>query len=291
MLFLDGDTIVAPDFVVDSIGAFADSAVAIVFGDRRESDPDGSIFNRVLDLDWITRPGPADYCGGDALVVRRVLEQVGGYDERLIAGEEPEMCRRIRALGYKILHVDHAMTRHDLGIKRFSQYWRRAVRTGYAYAEVSKRYRTTELPLWDYEARHNLVHGGGILAIAVGAVVFSLACGSLFPLLVAIAVVATFALRTAWRFRWKSSNLGINLLYGLHSHLQQVPILFGQIKFYRDHRRGIGGQLIEYKESRSTPTSIRTQSNDAGKPVTSPALCVLLASACLIAARCAAQTQ
>ncbi len=278
VLFLDGDTIVAPDFVVDSIGAFADPAVAIVFGDRRESDPDGSIFNRVLDLDWITRPGPADYCGGDALVLRCVLEQVGGYDERLIAGEEPEMCRRIRALGCKILHVDHAMTRHDLGIKRFSQYWRRAVRTGYAYAEVSKRYRTTESPLWDYEARHNLVHGGGILAIALGAAVFSLACGSLFPLLVAIAVVATFALRTAWRFRWKSSNLGINLLYGLHSHLQQIPILFGQIKFYRDHRRGIGGQLIEYKDSRTTPTWIRAQSNAAGKPVTSPALCVLLAA-------------
>ena len=108
----------------------------------------------------------------------------------------------------RILHVDHAMTRHDLGIKRFSQYWRRAVRTGYAYAEVSKRYRTTELPLWDREARHNLVHGGAILAIAVGAAVLTLACGSLLPLLVAIAVVATFALRTAWRFRWKSSEFG-----------------------------------------------------------------------------------
>ena len=107
----------------------------------------------MLDLDWISVAGPADYCGGDAMVRRSLLEEVGGYDEHLMAGEEPEMCRRIRALGYTIMHVDRAMTSHDLGLKRFSQYWRRAVRTGYAYAEVSDRFRGTESPLWDREAR------------------------------------------------------------------------------------------------------------------------------------------
>ncbi|HEY1851275.1 MAG TPA: glycosyltransferase [Candidatus Binataceae bacterium] len=278
VLFLDGDTIVAPDFVLDSICAFTDPAVAIVFGNRRESDPDGSIFNRVLDLDWITRSGLADYCGGDALVRRRVLEQVGGYDERLIAGEEPEMCRRIRGLGYKILHVDRAMTSHDLGIKRFSQYWRRAVRTGYAYAEVSKRYSGTEFPLWTHEAHQNVIHGGVMLAIAISAVMLSLARGSLLPLLAAVAAVAMLALRTAWRFRWKSSNLSTSLLYGLHSHLQQIPVLFGQIKYRRDQQRGIGGQLIEYKDSRLSPAPIGAQPNDPRKLVTASAPRVLLAA-------------
>ena len=58
------------------------------------------------------------------------------------------MCQRIRTLGFTILHVDRPMTGHDLAMTRFSQYWRRAVRSGYAYAEVSTRFRNTDLPLW-----------------------------------------------------------------------------------------------------------------------------------------------
>jgi glycosyltransferase involved in cell wall biosynthesis len=278
VLFLDGDTVVAPDFVLNSIRDFSDPAVAIVFGNRRESNPDGSIFNRVLDLDWITRPGLADYCGGDALVLRRVLEQVGGYDENLIAGEEPEMCRRIRALGYRILHVDRAMTTHDLGIKRFSEYWHRAVRTGYAYAEVSKRYRATESPLWNNEARQNLVHGAMMIAIAVGALVLSLASSSLLPLLAIIAAVTILTIRTAWRYRWKSTNFSTRLLYGVHSHLQQIPIMFGQLKYRRDYRRGRIGKLIEYKDPCVIPTPSGSDSEDARKPVTPGAPRVLLAA-------------
>jgi glycosyltransferase involved in cell wall biosynthesis len=278
VLFVDGDTLVAPDFVVDSIGDFDDPMVAIVFGNRRESDPNGSAFNRVLDLDWITPIGPADYCGGDALVRRSVLERVGGYDERLIAGEEPEMCRRIRALSYAIVHVDRAMTSHDLGITRWSQYWRRAVRTGYAYAEVSERFRTTDSPLWDHAARSNLIRGGAMLTIVVGAPALALASRSLVPLLLAIATLVILALRTAWRFRWKSPDFVTGLLFGLHSHLQQIPILFGQFKYRTDRRQGRTAQLIEYKDASRPSAPARTSSNDAIAKMTADAPRVLLAA-------------
>ncbi len=72
---------------------------------------------------------------------RSALVQLEGYDPGLIAGEEPELCRRLRARGYRIVHIDAPMTRHDLNMTRFSQYWRRAMRAGYAYAEVSNRFR------------------------------------------------------------------------------------------------------------------------------------------------------
>ncbi len=72
---------------------------------------------------------------------RSVLVEVEGYDPGLSAGEEPELCRRLRARGYRIVHIDAPMTRHDLNMTRFSQYWRRAMRAGYAYAEVSNRFR------------------------------------------------------------------------------------------------------------------------------------------------------
>src|SRR5512132_2622425 len=140
VLFLDGDTLLHPDFVADCLPKFAVPRVAVVWGHRRELHPEASIYHRVLDLDWVYPPGPSEFCGGDALIRRAVLQAVGGYDERLIAAQEPEMCRWIRDAGYVILHVDRPMTGHDLAITRWSQYWRRVVRAGYAYAEVAERF-------------------------------------------------------------------------------------------------------------------------------------------------------
>jgi cellulose synthase/poly-beta-1,6-N-acetylglucosamine synthase-like glycosyltransferase len=249
VFFLDGDTILEPAFVASCIEEFRDPRVAVVFGNRREIAPQSSIYNRVLDLEWTPRTGAVEFCGGDSLIRREVLERVGGFDERLIAGEEPEMCRRIRALGYTILHVDRAMTGHDLAMTRFSQYWRRAVRTGYAYAEVSARFRNSDLPLWNREARHNLAHGAGLLVMAVGVPLISLAMRSTVPVAAAAAVLAALATRTAIRARSKTNNRVALLLYGLHSQLVHMPLLFGQLKYRRDRFWGRTGKLIEYKDA------------------------------------------
>src|SRR5271156_1772730 len=253
IFFLDGDTVLEGNFVADSIVELNDPRVAVVFGNRREINPEASIYNRVLDLDWIAPPGAVEFCGGDALIRREVLERVGGFDERLIAGEEPEMCRRIRALGFTILHVDRPMTGHDLAMTRFSQYWRRAFRTGYAYAEVSARFRNTDLPLWDRKARRNIVHGAGLFGIIVGAPLCSIAFHSLIPIATAVAIIALLAIRTAIKFRWKTADPATILLFGLHSHLAQIPLLFGQLKYQRDRLGGRTRELIEYKDS---PTPI-----------------------------------
>jgi glycosyltransferase involved in cell wall biosynthesis len=248
IFFLDGDTVLASNFVADSIAELNDPKVAVVFGNRREIKPKASIYNRVLDLDWNGPAGIAEFCGGDALIRREVLESVGGFDVRLIAGEEPEMCRRIRALGFTILHVDRPMTGHDLAMTRFSQYWRRAVRSGYAYAEVSARFRKTDLPLWDRKARRNIVHGAGLLGIIVGAPLCSIAFDSSIPIATAVAIIAVLAIRTAIKFRWKTADPATILLFGLHSHLVQIPLLFGQLKYQRDRFTGRTSKLIEYKE-------------------------------------------
>ena len=129
VLFLDGDTVLHPDFVKAALEPMLqDASIVAVWGHRREIHPEVSIYNRILDLDWVYAPGIAEFCGGDVLMRRRALEEVGGYDNELIAGEEPEMCRRMRARGYRILHIDHPMTGHDLQMTRLSQYWKRATR-------------------------------------------------------------------------------------------------------------------------------------------------------------------
>lgn len=247
VLFLDGDTILNPDFVAKALPLLKDPKVAVVWGHRRELRPEASIYNRVLDLDWIYPPGPSEFCGGDALMRRSALELVGGFDERLIAGEEPELCQRLRAQGLRIEHIDQPMTLHDLAITRWDQYWRRATRAGHAYAEVSSRFRGSKNPLWSSEVRRNWMHVGILLTAALGGIVLAIIEGSLWPLLLPIAFYLGLIVRTARRVEWKDPSLVTRLLYGLHSHLQQIPILVGQIGFYRDHRAGRQRRLIEYK--------------------------------------------
>jgi cellulose synthase/poly-beta-1,6-N-acetylglucosamine synthase-like glycosyltransferase len=249
VLFLDGDTILDPDFLATAAAALAEPKVAAVCGRRREIHPDGSLYNRVLDLDWISSPGSVEFCGGDALIRREALLAADGYDDTLIAGEEPDMCRRMRGLGWQILHLDCPMTGHDLAMYRWRQYWRRAVRTGYAYAEVSERYASTAMPLWLSESRSNLKRGGFWAFVSLTAILAAAFGRSWLPLAAALLLLIGMSVRTARRFSWKSSEKVTLFLYGLHSHVQQLPIMVGQFSYWRAKRRGRGRRLIEYKES------------------------------------------
>ncbi len=249
VLFLDGDTILHPRFVSDSLAEFADPKVAVVWGHRRELYPERSIYIRTLDLDWIYEAGPTLYCGGDALFRREVLVTVDGFDETLIAGEEPELCRRIAAIGFTILHVDRPMTGHDLAIYRWRQYWKRSTRAGHAFAEVSERFRGTSQSFWTEESRRNRNRALILLGLALIGVIGSLVWLTPWPLLLVVVFFGFLALRSAWKVRWKSNDLIALTAYGIHSHLQQIPIFVGQLQFWGNRRRGKRAMLVEYKQS------------------------------------------
>jgi glycosyltransferase involved in cell wall biosynthesis len=250
VLFLDGDTVLHPDFVkAASEPMLQDASIVAVWGHRREIHPEVSIYNRILDLDWVYAPGIAEFCGGDVLMRRRALEQVGGYDNELIAGEEPEMCRRMRARGYRILHIDHPMTGHDLQMTRLSQYWKRATRAGHAFAEISRRFRDSDDPAWETDRKRNLLRGIFWAASLAIALIVSALRFTLLPLALWSALLIALSLRSAWKSRWKSHDVVTLLLYGVHSHLQQIPICIGQLRYALDQRRGNRRALIEYKES------------------------------------------
>jgi glycosyltransferase involved in cell wall biosynthesis len=261
VLFLDGDMTIVPDFVDRTISEFSDPRVGIVFGDCRESNPQGSIYNRILDLDWIAPVGRVEYCGGAALIRRDLLERIGGYNESLIAAEDTELCSRVRAIGYLVLHVDRLMVRHDLAITRFAQYWRRALRSGYAYAEVSERIRGIDLPVWYRQARRNRAQGAAMLAIVAGAPILAVVARSFVPVLIVAAIIALLAVRTAIRSHWKKAPLLTRLLHGLHSHLVQIPLLFGQLRYQFDRFDGRTADLFEYKDA-SLPLPTRSRRRD-----------------------------
>lgn len=247
LLFLDGDTVLDPNFVAASLPEFLSSRIAVVWGHRRELFPGQSIYNRILDLDWIYAPGLTQYCGGDALFRRSVLVETGGFDASLIAGEEPELCRRIRTLGYDILHVDRPMTGHDLAITRWSQYWKRLTRAGHAFAEVSERFRDTEQPLWRVEAAQNQNRFFAILLSFCVTVAASILLRSFIPVGVYGLLFVLLSMRSGYRAAWKSNDRVALMVYGFHSHLQQIPIYLGQLQYRWSRWRGTRRVLFEYK--------------------------------------------
>ncbi|SNS47895.1 Glycosyl transferase family 2 [Granulicella rosea] len=248
VLFLDGDTVLDRRFVEESLADFETAETAVVWGHRREMHPTRSIYNRALDLDWVYAPGRTPFCGGDALFRTDVLRITGGFDETLIAGEEPELCRRITALGFHVLHVDRAMTGHDLAMTEWSQYWRRARRAGHAYAEVSERFSTSVDPFWTSEVRHTRNRAIALQALAAIGFFGSVIWWVPEPLLFVIAMFVLLAVRSAWKARWKSKDWYTLLVYGFHSHLQQIPIFWGQRKYRSNRRQGKQAMLLEYKK-------------------------------------------
>ncbi len=247
VLFLDGDTVLHPRFVIDAMPAFENVNTAVVWGHRRELFPEQSVYNRVMDLDWVYAHGYTGFCGGDALFRRDALEAVGGFDETLIAGEEPELCRRLIAAGYRILHVDLAMTGHDLAVMRFRQYWRRATRAGHAYAEVAERFRGTREPLWSDEVERNRRRALVLVGVVPVGLLLGMVARSFLPLLLVMGLLLALAVRTAWKARWKGASAATLLLYGVHSQFQQIPIYWGQLQFWRNQRAGRAAGLVEYK--------------------------------------------
>lgn len=134
--FVDGDCRVQPDWI-KSARDFLEShpKAAVACGRRREENPGASPYNTLIDAEWDTSVGRVRSCGGDALMRMEALDSVGGYNPDLIAGEEPELCVRLRAEGWDIWRLDAEMTLHDAAMMRFGQWWQRARRAGYSFAE------------------------------------------------------------------------------------------------------------------------------------------------------------
>ena len=167
--FVDGDCEVQPDWLERASRAIRlDGRLAVVCGRRRERHPEASIYNQLCDLEWDTPIGPAEACGGDALMRVEAVQAVAGYDASLIAGEEPDLCLRMRRLGWRIERIDAEMTIHDAAMTRFGQWWKRSVRAGHAYAEGAARHGRGAEHHWVRETRSNWFWGVGVPAVALG---------------------------------------------------------------------------------------------------------------------------
>ena len=169
--FIDGDCVLHETWIAEARACLdAHPTVAAVCGRRREEHAQQTLYNALIDIDWDIAPGQVAYIGGDALVRVEAVGAAGGWSTALIAGEEPELCFRMRKQGRTILRLDREATLHDVAMRGFSQYWRRSVRSGHAYAEVGWRHRDSVGRSWLRMTASNLVYGMILpVAGAVGA--------------------------------------------------------------------------------------------------------------------------
>jgi len=243
--FIDGDCELAPDWLGRAVSAIQrDSDLAVVCGRRRETAPRASIYNRLCDLEWDTPVGEAKACGGDALMRVDALEQVGGFDESVVAGEEPELCFRLRRAGWRIRRIEGDMTYHDAAMHRFGQWWQRAVRGGHAVGQAmamhgssSERFGVrTSLSIWLWAVGLPLLTLPGLFAVG----------GWAFLLLLAYPVQT---LRIAWKQRGRGWSWADCLLYAMGCVVGKFAQLQGQCLFWWRVLRRRQAQLIEYKRA------------------------------------------
>ena len=187
VMFVDGDCEVDAEWLPRAERYLDEHEdYAAVCGRRRERYPGATVYNYLCDVEWDTPVGDAKSCGGDAMMRAEAFAAVRGFNPGLIAGEEPELCVRLRGAGWKIRRIDQEMTLHDADVTRFSQWWTRMRRGGHAYAEGAAMHGTPPERHWVRESRRAVMWGLVLPILAIAASPFSkglsLALLLLYPL-------------------------------------------------------------------------------------------------------------
>lgn len=241
VFFVDGDCEVVSGWLSAAVQFLEQHPrVAAVWGRRRERYPETSIYNLLCDMEWSAFPfGETTACGGDAVMRVDAFRETNGYHPKLICGEEPELCIRLRKAGWRIWHLDTEMTLHDAALHRFSQWWKRATRGGYAYAQGAHLHGKPPERHWVRESRRAWLWGLWIPLIVVLAALF---IGPWALLALAIYPIQVIRLGAANGGTAAHTWLRAGALV-----LSKFPEMLGQLKFTWDRLRGIDSLIIEYK--------------------------------------------
>jgi glycosyltransferase involved in cell wall biosynthesis len=243
--FVDGDCRIIQGWLERAQSELlAQDEVVVVCGRRREEFPHNSIYNRLCDIEWDTPVGEAKACGGDAMMRVSALKNVGGFNPTLIAGEEPELCVRLRQAGGKILRLDAEMTLHDAQITHWGQWWKRSQRSGHAYAEGAWLHGSVPERHWVKESLSIWFWGLCLPLLALATVWITSGLSILFLLL----VYALLGYRIYQHTQQRKINSRDALLYSIFCVLGKLPQVQGQIQFHISRLLRRQSTLVEYKD-------------------------------------------
>jgi len=223
------------------------SDIAVVSGRLRERYPEKSVYNLLCDVEWgAPAIGEVSSCGGLAMMRIDVFNSLGGFRDDVTAGEEPELCMRIRGEGFKIWRIANEMALHDSAMFHFSQWWNRNRRTGYGAIDLTTRFShpnfkriTLRVMFWAAWA--------AMIFILIGISLFEE--GETFKLLAyfLIALWPIHLLRVVFK-TWRSGKpVKFSFIYAWFMAIGIWPQLLGIISYFSDRFQQRQMRLIEHK--------------------------------------------
>ena len=238
--FVDGDCELNNGWLETAAGFLRDHKdSAVVSGRLHEKFPSKSIYNTLCDIEWDVPAGEVTDCGGIAMMRADAFESVQGFRIDLIAGEEPELCVRLRQRGWRIWRLTQAMALHDSAMLRFGQWWKRELRAGHAFAEGAEIHGAPPERHYVREFRSALFWGLGTPVITL-ALTWSMGPAGLLTFGIYPIQIVRLALRGArsGRENWLRATF---LVIG------KFPQMIGQLQFYTRRALGLRPRLIEHK--------------------------------------------
>jgi glycosyltransferase involved in cell wall biosynthesis len=241
--FVDGDCVFDPQWLelAAKVLVDRDDAVAVI-GRLREAAPEQSIYNRLCDLEWAgVEPGDVRAFGGIVMMRLSSLNAVGGWNPQIIAAEDDELSIRLRASGSVILRLPATMAFHDANLLRFEQWWRRSVRCGHAYAQLSSLHGGSSERYFNHEVRRAFLWGLALPAASVGLLVPTLGLSS--------AMLGLYPLQVA-RLAKRHTDAGVPLRdaaqFGTAAVLARFAEVQGMLLFHYNRRINRQTEIIEH---------------------------------------------
>jgi len=241
--FVDGDCQLIDGWLKNAVDFLNNNkSYAIVCGRLRERHPDKSIYNRLCDIEWNGSIGDSDSCGGIFMIRAKAYKDVGGMNSTVIAGEESEMCIRLRLKDWKIFRLDHDMAWHDAEMTKFSQWWKRAKRTGYAYALGSSIHGKTKF-------RHNIKQRESALfwGLIIPFVIIIISIVIDLRLFFLVGIYPLLIIRLYIHQYKQNPNHFSSLLYASNCIIAKFPQSIGIIKYQFNQLFNKENRIIEYK--------------------------------------------
>jgi GT2 family glycosyltransferase len=240
--FIDGDCEICEGWIQEAYKHLSEHAgLAAVCGRRRERYPRATLYNKLCDMEWDTPVGLAMATGGDFMCRKKALIEVNGFLPQVIAGEEPELCFRMREKGWEIERIDAEMTLHDANMTVFSQWWKRCERSGHAYAQGFYMHGQSKEHYYCIDLLRILIWA---LLIPIFFIVFCFFWGELAGFLLLL-----YPLKIGQIFISQLNFFGVkvSLAYASSLVLGKFPQCKGVISFFYKCLMGKNFQIIEYK--------------------------------------------
>lgn len=134
LAFVDSDCLVSKDWLANAVPYFRDPSIGMVGSLCAVNENDmtwvGKAWNSCMKKRLLR--GETDRLGcGNIIIRKKCFEEINGFDDGLVTGEDDELCHKIREAGYRI-YSDPAVKVYHLGEYRtLRQFFRKETWRGY----------------------------------------------------------------------------------------------------------------------------------------------------------------